>query len=327
MLSDQTEKLLDKLIRLRVSLRSLDGHLEPVAVDGRISSNLVAEVSDSEREILTALGSNAACDGRLIPITAGTTPSIYTMHSAQGSVSEYRYVARRIVPKHAVFGFQHTPGELAGSLGRLSRRYAEVVQRREHDADFVLYGGSAGGLLALEMTHLLTKVGRKPKLLILLDTRDPDRHTLTLNGDLTWYGWISLVDTHCGRRWLSLITKESEFWKLSSEDKLAWMVKHLGEKFRAPWSTYEQLSILHKDFIEYWQGAQNLALTTPECPVLYVRASQTSLEKWAYMKAILSRGELTTVELACHHLDLLRPSGAAAVAAVVSEKLCQLNAN
>ena len=125
------------------------------------------------RRILALLADNESARGTIV-LVAGAGDS---------SVAERR-LALLIGDHHRVFGAQsggidnHRPAE------RLVTRFAKrvVVELLEADpiGPYVIGGHSFGGVVAVEIAHQLTRAGRAPESLLLLDTvPPPDRRLRT----------------------------------------------------------------------------------------------------------------------------------------------------
>lgn len=315
--SDSLQALLDKLIRLRVQLW-MDGEALKMRGAGFMGESLQAEIArwhEPLREMLTGQTSEDSCLMPLVPENGASR--IYVFHSLQGSLTEYRYVAQALMPRVSSYGFQQAPGVRAESIAELACKYREALLRHGPPNPFALYGVSAGGLIAIEVARLLGEAGAPPALLILGDTFDPAPAQLVQADGLGWYAWVSFVDVHCGRVWLSLIGKDSPFWQCNDGDKLSYLAARLGGRYTAPWSSLEQLAVLYRSFVSYCASYEAYVPEIPRVRCVYISAANTPSLRTARMRAILSRGNFQNIEVEGRHLDLVRPSGAGLVAQAI----------
>lgn len=110
----------------------------------------------------------------LVPLKAGEEePPIFIAHGLGGSVMEFFGLVKKIQTRHPIFGMQSLAADGADvSFDRIedmARSYIEAIQQRQPDGPYVLIGYSLGGLVALEMAQRLSKMGKKIRLLIMLD--------------------------------------------------------------------------------------------------------------------------------------------------------------
>jgi hypothetical protein len=314
--------LLDKLIRSRAQLWVEGRELRVRAADSAACAALSEEVAPFSTELCAMLKGQIDEDGRMMPLVPDSgTSTIYAVHASQGTLTEYRYVARALSPRVSFYGFQQLPGAPDRSVRDAAEKYCHALLKHRDERPFAIYGASAGGILALEMTRILGEEDRVPSLLILGDTLDPSRMQLTAGEGLGWYGWVSFVDAHCGRLWLSLIGRESPFWRLDERGKLDHLADQLGGRFRAPWSSREQLGQMHATFLAYCKSFETYTPIPPSCPSAYIRAADTPTDLAAQLTSALRTGGCAMVELACGHMELVRPSGAQKLAEAILRQL------
>lgn len=319
--SERLQALLDKLIRLRVQLW-VDGDDLKVRGDAFLAASLHEELTPWQAQLRQMLGGQTQSDACLMPLVPDNGAyRIYAFHSLQGSLTEYRYVAQALGPRACFYGFQQTPGVRADSIEALAQKYKEALMRHCGSRPFAVYGVSAGGLVAIETARLLMEAGRAPQLLILGDTFDPAPAQLIWPGGLGWYAWVSFVDAHCGRLWLSLIGKDAPFWQVGDSEKLAYLASHLGGRMTAPWSSLAELEEIYRSFLAYCASYEAYIPEVPTVQCVYISASNTPSQLTARIRSVLMQGRCSSIEVEGRHLDLVRPSGARMVANAIASAL------
>jgi thioesterase domain-containing protein len=311
------QRLLDKLIRLRVQLW-LDGEEIRIRCDGFLLEFLQAELAPWQSQLRQTLSGQTSEHSCLMPLVPDNgARRIYTFHALQGSLTEYRYVAQALVPDACTYGFQQPPGVQADSILTLAGQYCDAILRHRSRQPFALYGVSAGGLIAIEVARLLEQAGLPPDVLLLGDTFDPAPSQLVWETGLGWYAWVSFVDAHCGRAWLALIGRESPFWKQTDLEKLAYLAAHREGRFTASWSTLEQLERIFSSFVAYCRSYEVYEPAVPTVQCVYISASDTAAHLTQRIRSIVTAGRCASVEVAGRHLDLVRPSGSKQLAATI----------
>jgi acetoacetyl-CoA synthetase len=110
----------------------------------------------------------------LVPLKPGNeeTP-LFLAHGLGGSVMEFFELVKNIETNHAIFGLQaiaETGADVEFErIEDMAEFYADAIQRQQPHGPYLLMGYSLGGLMAFEIAQRLSKLGKKIRLLILLD--------------------------------------------------------------------------------------------------------------------------------------------------------------
>jgi amino acid adenylation domain-containing protein len=111
----------------------------------------------------------------LVPIkpTGSKTP-IYLIHGDGLNVLAFTDLASYLDKEQPVYGMQakglNGVDEPAGTLQEITSEYVKELIRQNPDGPYILAGYSYGGYIAVEMHRQLTAMGKKVKMLIMLDT-------------------------------------------------------------------------------------------------------------------------------------------------------------
>jgi hypothetical protein len=308
-------ELLDKLVRLRAQLWIAGNEIKVRVADKEQAASLEAELPTFYRNLWPMLKGQDGSDSCIMPLSDGPIAyRVYALHASQGSLTEYRYVARELASHVSFFGFQQVPGDRAESVRVLAQKYCQALLNHHDGGPFALFGVSNGGVLAMEMASLLVAQGVSPRVLILGDTFDPAPGHMTTADGLGWYGWISFVDAHCGRVWLSVIGRDSEFWRLTTDAKLRFLHGRLGGRFTASWTELEELVEIHRCFLLYCQSYERYEFSTPPVPVVYLHSMETPVERSSRIRGVFAKKNSTVLQIEGKHMDLVRPHGAASLA-------------
>jgi len=114
----------------------------------------------------------------IVPLRAhGTRPPLFCVAGAAGLALGFVSLSRRLGDDQPVFGFQAHGLERRGlpdwTVERAARRHLQLLRVIQPYGPYFLAGHSMGGLIALEMAHLLTAAGEEVALLVLVDTYLP----------------------------------------------------------------------------------------------------------------------------------------------------------
>lgn len=101
-------------------------------------------------------------------------PPLYVVHPGGGGVMCYQPLVRHLGPEQPVFGFQADPDMPFERLADLAASYVDTLCATHPRGGFSLAGWSLGGTIAYEMALQLAERGRRPDLLVILDTLAPD---------------------------------------------------------------------------------------------------------------------------------------------------------
>jgi len=114
----------------------------------------------------------------LLPIqTSGTRPPLFVVHDGAGSVLYPRGLPAELGEDQPIYavrceGLNGLPLS-AGSLEELATRYVREVQALYPNGPYIFYGGSLGGVIAMEMARQLIDSGEEIPLVVLGDSFAP----------------------------------------------------------------------------------------------------------------------------------------------------------
>ncbi len=321
-LTERAEELLDVLLLMKVKLQRQKQSLALRSSCFDLDAGILDEFEHCKNELIAAYTKDSEPTDCLFPLAGGAEPRMYAVHSAVGSVYGYRHVARLLSPRLAVFGFSRVGGEMPASVGAAAEMYVKELLTHSSGAPFVLYGGSAGGLLALEMTRILEEMGRPPMLLAMVDAFDPQFTLLATEEGLTPTGWIAFVEWHCHRGWLPQLTEP--FWSLTEADKLEWLASRRSEKLPASWRSIEDLASIYTHFQQFWIDVKRIRLQALKTPSLYFRATHSPAEYSKSIRDAMGDRSCDKIEIEGRHLALFQPVRAAAIARPLSRRISEL---
>ncbi|MFJ6217104.1 alpha/beta fold hydrolase [Streptomyces sp. NPDC092296] len=115
---------------------------------------------------------------RIVPLrTEGDRTPLFCVHAVSGSAYSYAGLSRVLGDDQPVYGFE-APGfdndrTPVRSLPDLAAEYTRILRAFRPEGPYRLLGWSLGGLLAFEMTKLLTAQGAAVSSLILVDAGLP----------------------------------------------------------------------------------------------------------------------------------------------------------
>lgn len=122
---------------------------------------------------------------------SGSQVPFYCVHGRGGNVLELRDLSRRVGPDVPFFGIQalgidgrQPPHE---SIEEMARVYTAALLEHRPRGPYVIGGYSGGGVVAIEMAHLLRKAGHDVASVILIDSYHPALNTDNVRGR---YGWV-----------------------------------------------------------------------------------------------------------------------------------------
>lgn len=257
--------------------------------------------------------------------------SIICVHAAHGDVFDYQYLAAAVAAEYPVYALQalrlllaeRTPDSIEQIAGLYAR---ELLQNQLCDQPFALYGGSAGGVVALEIAHQLTAAGKQPAVLILGDTQHALVPALATSTELPErYLWMSFVSACMPRELLDVIgVGAHEFWiSLAHEERISYVLDAVASLHAA---TY--LVPLRRDCIArhlaiqahflYLYGRYGLKPYAGNS--VYVKAARVDWDRSRTLREALT-GRTRVVEIAGTHLSLMRADGAATVARIAESEL------
>lgn len=116
----------------------------------------------------------------LVPINPnGNKPILFGIHGHEGGVLYFRFIARQLPADQPFYALQAQGVDgVAPALRRIEDMallYLREIKKLQPHGPYYLCGFSLGGEIAYEMAQQLLKRGEQVKLLLMLDTRNPER--------------------------------------------------------------------------------------------------------------------------------------------------------
>lgn len=111
----------------------------------------------------------------LVPIQpAGSNPPLFCAHGGGGNVLSFEALARHLGTDQPLYGLQSfglDGGTPYTRVEEMAEHYLRDILAFQPEGPYFLEGMSFGGLVAFEMAHELTRMGKEVAFLALLDTR------------------------------------------------------------------------------------------------------------------------------------------------------------
>jgi amino acid adenylation domain-containing protein len=141
-----------------------------VLVEAPTVAELAVRAGAAQREVVA----HPTC----VPLNAaGTRPPLFCVAGAGGLAINFLALARRLGPDQRVYGLQANGLENRAvpdwSVERHARRHLAIIRIIQPRGPYYLSGFSFGGLVAMEIAHLLEGIGETVALLTLFDTTLP----------------------------------------------------------------------------------------------------------------------------------------------------------
>jgi len=178
-------------------------------------------------EYVPDLGQSNDCLVPLRPV-AHAAASLVCVHPVNGGSFDYQHIARSMPEAFSVYGCDALDGLLAlqpdVSFDAMTNRYvnALLASRLGHQP-LALFGGSSGGMIALEMARRMAMLGAPPVLVILGDTRDPISTPVYTHYRRKRLEWNAFIEGLLPREMWDVYPPEHEFWKLEVSERLAYL--------------------------------------------------------------------------------------------------------
>lgn len=118
----------------------------------------------------------------VVPIqTRGDKPPFFGIHAHEGGVLFWRNIVEHLPPDQPFYAIQAQGVDgIRPALNRIedmAALYLDAIQKLQPHGPYYLGGFSMGGEIAFEMAQQLIRQGEKVELLVMLDTRNPQRST------------------------------------------------------------------------------------------------------------------------------------------------------
>jgi amino acid adenylation domain-containing protein len=155
-------------MRLQARLRAELGRELPVAT-------LIRHGSIDRLARLLRAQSDPLATAPVVPIQPnGSRPPLFFVHPAGGSILAYLDLARGMDQEQPFYGIQ-ARGLAAGEepqarIEEMAADYVQAIREFRAEGPFLLGGWSLGGVLAFEMARQLDDLGRRPELVVLVDS-------------------------------------------------------------------------------------------------------------------------------------------------------------
>ena len=242
------------------------------------------------RDLALRLTRRPATDQILVPLReGGSRPPLYIVAGGGGLGVAFVPVARHLGEDQPAEAFQARGMERRGmpdwSVRRIARRNIDALLRMRPTGPYHLAGHSFGGLVALEMAHLLRGAGHEVAMLLLLDSFPPD------------------PTIHPSRH---------SSWRQRAKDAVGIATTGLRGTpgMDRYWRFFRLSEVMHRRYrTRPWPG--EAVVVVAETPERELRAA------W---EGHLS-GSWRLVEVAGDHMSMIRDPYAAGLAAVISEAL------
>ncbi|MGW8397487.1 amino acid adenylation domain-containing protein [Streptomyces lydicus] len=155
-------------VRMMARIRQRTGRSLPVAT--LLTRPTVASLAEVLRE-------QPGDEGRAALVTlrdTGTRPPLFLVHPVGGDVLCYAGLGALLDDDQPLHALQYPDIEPAPrTVADLAAHYADAITERFPDGPYRLGGWSMGGVLALEIAHLLTGRGRTVELVAAVDLLEP----------------------------------------------------------------------------------------------------------------------------------------------------------
>ena len=154
-------------VKVMSAIEKQTGKRLPLSVlfDNSTIEKLAKKISSGEEEKWTAL----------VPIkTSGTKDPVYLIHGAGLNVILFKSITKYLDKDQPVYGLQaiglNKPAVLPTTVEDIARIYINEIMEINPEGPYCLVGYSMGGFIAFEMAKQLHVMGKKIKLLGMMDT-------------------------------------------------------------------------------------------------------------------------------------------------------------
>jgi thioesterase domain-containing protein len=321
-------EILATLARLGVCIRRLGRSLDYRAHLGAANEHVARYIDRHRPLLLDTCREITAYDDVLFPlaVTPNANLNVICLHPISGNVFDYRYLAAELDGECSVFGVQAHHWFVTGKAPASSSDMVSFYASRLGDhpvtrSPFVLYGASAGGCLALEISTILAERGRYAELVILGDTRDPIDVTAFPNvGPIVKrLKWISFVALCLPLPLLDIGSSRHEFWRLSESDRFSYLVSRsllLDEPMCFAPLQRESLTELYTIFDAYSRALAHQKPRAYSGPAAFLATSDAPPSRTEGIRGKLI-GRHSFHRIVGSHIDMLREAGAGVVAEIV----------
>jgi thioesterase domain-containing protein len=173
----------DSLFSMRLHNKILEKYQKDISITTILQSGTIKVIShmispDSDSDSVLQPTSKI-----IVPLnSAGTRPPFYFLHPAGGFIFMYSNLSKHLGSDQPFYGIQDpylsTTGENSPKdIRSLSKIYADELVQFQPEGPYYIGGWSMGGLIAYDMAVLLTKMGKKVALVIILDQKVKEKYS------------------------------------------------------------------------------------------------------------------------------------------------------
>jgi len=254
----------------------------------------------------------------------GSKPPFFCVHGHRGNVIGFYDLARHLGREQPFYALQAEglDGKPVSDrrIADMAANYVKDIRTVQHEGPYFLGGWCMGGILALEMAHLLQAQGEKVALLAMIESNYPKNAKLLPNSTLVRlliYGAIDRIDYEiCNLRTLrtkgklSYLSRKTRTVMTDTQVKIEKVLESLLPSFhlRIPHSRSYKLSALYeaheKAILSYepraYHGRVAIFRASKQPPRIYPDPTLGWSE--------LIKGELELHEIPGHHLNIFLES-------------------
>lgn len=264
--------------------------------------------------LLTSVGYDANC---LIPIQVGRPGRVplFCPHTIHGGVFDYRALAEGLDKDQPVYAFQALSficgEEIRTSVAEMATYYARQLERVWPEGPVLLYGASAGGLIALEMAHKLSESGRTIGFVAMGDTIHPHFYRSLPEATYDQIQWVSFVESFLPNEVLEMSRAEHPFWNLDKQQRIDFLVKATAaskETGRLGRVDHAMVTSYRDAFLKYKSAFYEYELRPFDHRLIFFRADPPKPERYEEMIKLCT-AQATVVPMQCNHIQMIRPPG------------------
>lgn len=145
-----------------------------------LSAILKAPTISSQAVLLEQTDAGLHQESILVPINPyGKKPILFGVHGHEGGALCFRFIARQLPADQPFYALQAQGVDgmrpVLLRIEDMASLYLREIEKLQPHGPYYLCGFSLGGEIAYEMAQQLLKRGEQVKLLLMLDTRNPER--------------------------------------------------------------------------------------------------------------------------------------------------------
>lgn len=242
----------------------------------------------------------------------GSKTPIYLIHACAGEVLFFADLARNLGEEHPIYAFR-TPGLEDGiisysSVEDLAEKYTNLLLKSQSESNYVIGGAGIGGLIGLEMSHLLEKHGKTVSPLIFFDTIPPFQGVR-----VPQKGLAQKIRHYMGR--INLHRENGHLTRMIIETIQLLYRNNFRQNEPAVKIHIHNEGIAAKYFVEEYDG--DILLFMSEKRMAYPKDPHFRIDKW---KDLL-RGSVETYIIPGEHLNIIKEPYVRQVSSIIKQKL------